>query len=324
MDIFKDQIIVHLGPVVLGVALNTWLFGLVSFQYASYFFTDFRDPLWIKLVVCGLAIIDTTHSLSLVYLLWFYCVENYLNPAALLVPLWPYRITMFVTVATSLIMHMFLSYRIMRLTNRLLSILMIGLTALTFALGFACGTVTWIWVRTAFDMPRVNVILSVWFGFQMITDTVLSGTLIYILLKSRSGLPKSATIVNTLVRTAIQTGLAGSVFSILTLSFYIIRIDTQIFAIFGIPIARVYTNTLMDSLLCRENLRGILLQMNEVESISVDGRRISMRTAQPRFRPHDQLSLASVGDEPPSPLSNNPNSDNDDNTHVPLAIHQLA
>ncbi|PPR00471.1 hypothetical protein CVT24_004532 [Panaeolus cyanescens] len=194
-------------------------------------------------------------------------VENYTNPLALLVPLWPYRITMFITVFTALIMHMFLSYRIMRLTNRLLCILMLALTALTFTIGLACSTVTWMWVRTAVDMPRVNVIMSVWFGFEMITDTLLSGTLISILLKSRSHFPKSETIVNTLVRTAVQTGekpvsvfssviqlihsplsqiistgLAGSIFSILTLAFYIIRKETQIFAIFGIPIARVYTN----------------------------------------------------------------------------------
>lgn len=49
---------------------------------------------------------------------------------------------------------------IMRLTNRLLSILMIGLTALTFAVGFACGTVTWIWVRTYVATPPPILLLQ--------------------------------------------------------------------------------------------------------------------------------------------------------------------
>ena len=88
---------------------------------------------------------------------------------------------------------------------------------------------------------------------------ILAASLIYALNKSRSGLQELDTVVNRLIRTAIQTGnfrvrvltrrrtesslgLFSGIFAILTLVFYLARQDTELWAFFGLPISRLYTN----------------------------------------------------------------------------------
>ncbi|KAJ2926585.1 hypothetical protein H1R20_g10521, partial [Candolleomyces eurysporus] len=39
-----------LGALLCGVCLNTYLYGLVTYQYGAYFNAKFDDPKWMKYV----------------------------------------------------------------------------------------------------------------------------------------------------------------------------------------------------------------------------------------------------------------------------------
>ncbi|GLB38282.1 putative expressed protein [Lyophyllum shimeji] len=73
-----------LGALLLGVFFNTYIFGLVSFQYAAYHNMKVHDPRWIRSLVFLMFCLDTFHSASVIYMAWGYSVENYNNPIALL------------------------------------------------------------------------------------------------------------------------------------------------------------------------------------------------------------------------------------------------
>ncbi|KDR82638.1 hypothetical protein GALMADRAFT_151711 [Galerina marginata CBS 339.88] len=250
----------NLGPVLLGVFFNTYLYGIVTFQYSAYLSTKFRDPLWVKAIVVALFFLDTFHTSSLIYMAWYYLIENYANYLALLSPVWPYPSSMFVTAITALLTHLFLAYRTLRLTNIYVYGGLVLLSLCSFSTGLVCSVKT-LAVKDATQMSSANPYLSSWLSLEVIADAFISGTLIYALRQSRTGFEKSDTVINRLMRTSIQTGLFSGVFSILTLAFFLGRPDTQMFAFFGLPISRLYTNTLMDTLLCREGLRGLLRQV---------------------------------------------------------------
>ncbi|KAG6837612.1 hypothetical protein H0H93_006133 [Arthromyces matolae] len=148
----------NLGFLLLGIFFNTFLYGLVSYQYAVYYSTKFNDATWIKLLVVVLFCLDTFHSASVIYMAWVYCVENFDNPLILLA-------------------------------------------------------------------------------------------------RSRTGFHNTDTIIKRLIRATLQTGLLTGVFSMLALVTFLRSPRTMLYGMFGILIGRIYTSTLMDTLLVRHTLR---------------------------------------------------------------------
>jgi hypothetical protein len=98
------------------------------------------------------------------------------------------------------------------------------------------------------------------------------GTLITILTLSRTGFRKTDTVLNRLIRGAIQTGLFAGIFSLGDLITFVRLPTTNLYGMFAIPIGRIYTNvsvvgamraainkrlkTLLDTLLSREELKA--------------------------------------------------------------------
>jgi thioester reductase-like protein len=66
--------------------------------------------------------------------------------------------------------------------------------------------------------------------------------LTYILSRSRTGFRKTDTIINRLIRGAIQTGLFASIFALADLFSFVLHGDTNLYAMFAFPIGRIYTN----------------------------------------------------------------------------------
>ncbi|CAA7264583.1 unnamed protein product [Cyclocybe aegerita] len=102
-----------------------------------------------------------------------------------------------------------------------------------------------------------------WLSLQVAVDMIISSVLAYTLVKSRTGFDASDTVINRLVRTTIQSGILCGLFSILALVMFLAKPYTQLYAVAGYPIGRLYTNAVMDSLLSRKFVRGILGHGNE-------------------------------------------------------------
>ena len=91
-------------------------------------------------------------------------------------------------------------------------------------------------------------------------------TLVVVLSRSRTGIRKTDTILNRFIRGAIQTGLFASIFALGNLICFVVLPETNFYGMFAIPIGRIYTNTLLDTLLCRELLNAVT---DGVENVSV-------------------------------------------------------
>ena len=60
--------------------------------------------------------------------------------------------------------------------------------------------------------------------------------------RSRTGFRKTDTILNRFIRSAIQTGLFASILALGDLITFVVLPDMNFYAMFTIPIGRVYTN----------------------------------------------------------------------------------
>ncbi|KAF8073659.1 hypothetical protein FPV67DRAFT_759512 [Lyophyllum atratum] len=244
-----------LGALLIGVFLNTYFYGFVSYQYISYHRKKFNDPRSIHVLVLLLFLLDTFHSISLLYVAWFHAVKNYDNPRALLGIVWPYPATAITTSITAFLVQMFLGYRIFRLTKSKIGYSIIILLSLpSLVIGMTCGVYA-LQLKSLSDAARLQYISTTWLCLEMGIDSLITGVLICLLLQSRTGFRKSNPIVNQLIRVSIQTGLFTGIFSMVTLILVVKFPTSYLYAITGIPVSSVYTNTLMDTLLVRHALR---------------------------------------------------------------------
>ncbi|TFK37449.1 hypothetical protein BDQ12DRAFT_724281 [Crucibulum laeve] len=105
---------------------------------------------------------------------------------------------------------------------------------------------------------RLEIPVTCWLVLQTATDLILNGLLIYILARQRTGVQRTDTVLKRLIRGAVQSGLFVTVFAMGDLFSFRFRSATNLYAMFAYPIGRVYTNTLMDTLNTRVNLRAIM------------------------------------------------------------------
>ncbi|KAH7921677.1 hypothetical protein BV22DRAFT_1132059 [Leucogyrophana mollusca] len=255
-----------IGTLLIGIFFNTYLYGLVTYQFAAYYKSDFGDRPAIKYMVLFLFILDTIHSATSIYMAWIYCVENYGNPTALTIAVWPYTFTPIATALAALVTQVFLGYRILRLSNsKVLFGVVILLAIPSFALGMACGIKAWI-IKVLVELPKINNIVTAWLAMQVGCDAFITATLTIILSRSRTGFRKTDTVLNRLIRGAIQTGLFAGIFSLGDLVSFLSWPDTNLYGMFAVPIGRIYTNTLLDTLLTRTELKNKMAGTYDVGS----------------------------------------------------------
>lgn len=135
------------------------------------------------------------------------------------------------------------------------------------------------------------IITSMCYGYSIFLGLIIwhliSVSLTIILARSRTGFRKTDTVLNKLIRGAVQTGLFAGIFSIGDLICFLKVPETNLYGMFAIPIGRIYTNvrffilcynsaccsfyclwiqTLLDTLLTRDELREQLSSVKEIDS----------------------------------------------------------
>ncbi|KAF8553137.1 hypothetical protein OG21DRAFT_1485659 [Imleria badia] len=245
-----------IGTLLVGIFFNTFLYGLVTYQFALYYQTKFNDRPALKYTVLFLFILDTFHSGAVIYMAWDYTVTNFGNPAALTVAMWPITFTPVSFALAALVTHIYLAIRIWRLTSsKFLYGVVILLAIISFILGTVCSIESWI-IKVISELPRITPLVIAWLSVQVIVDIFITITLVIVFSRSRTGFRKTDTILNRFIRGAIQTGLFASIFSLGDLITFTVVPDMNLYVMFAIPIGRIYTNTLLDTLLAREMLKA--------------------------------------------------------------------
>jgi len=244
-----------IGVLLLGLFFNTYLYGLVTYQFIVYRNTKYNDPLWIRSIVGSLFCIDTLHSAVAVYAAWEMCVTNYGNPASLAFVSWTIPFTACATALAALVTQAFLGHRVLVLTK---SKLLVGVIALCSIIGFVFGLYAGIYSGILHAVAKFGPLsfpVTMWLVFQTSADVIITISLSYILSRSRTGFRRTDTIINRLIRGAVQTGLFASLFALADMFSFLLHRNTNLYAMFAYPLGRIYTNTLLDTLNARLGLK---------------------------------------------------------------------
>lgn len=259
------------GTLLIGIFFNTYLYGLVSYQFAAYHRAGYDDGKLVKLMILFLFLLDTFHSGAVIYMAWYYVVTNYNNPDVLSIELWPYMFTPIGTALSALLTQTFLAVRIWRFGRSRILIGIIGALAVPcFVLGMACGIKAWN-IKYMAQMVSITNLATAWLVSQVTVDTIVTVSMTYMLSKSRTGFQKTDNVINRLIRGAVQTGLFAGIFSLGDMITFLLWPETNLYGMFAIPIGRIYTNTLLDTLLSRHDLRDQMAGTINMDSMSAWG-----------------------------------------------------
>jgi hypothetical protein len=256
------------GVLFIGIVFNTFLYGLVCYQFLIYYTSKHKDPLWIRLVVGTLFTIDTVHTSVGIYAGYETCVTNYGNPASLEVVTWTIPFLAIATATAAIITQIFLSHRVYYLTKSkplIGAIMMISSSA--FILAVYAG-VRAIQVKELSNFGELIPPVMAWLALQTTSDWIITIVLTAALMKSRTGFHRTDSVIHRLVRGAIQTGLFASIFALGDLCTFKLHVGTNLYAMFAYPIGRIYTNTLMDTLNARSEFRDMLNRTVDLDSES--------------------------------------------------------
>ncbi|KAH9940477.1 uncharacterized protein BXZ73DRAFT_75566 [Epithele typhae] len=230
-----------LGPVVISVTFNAFLYGFSVLQFMQYRSRLFTDTRLTQLLVAWTFFVDTFHTCALCWMVWTFIVDNFGNPAFVSDAPWPLAATPALVGITAMPIEIYFAHRIWTISqNRRLYWFVIVLIAATFITSITCAALV-IAQATVIGLERLLPSIDAWLGLQALTEAVISYALLHYNVKSRTGFRRAETIKNKIADLFIQTSLLTSLFTVVQT----ITPSTNFHLLLGLPMGRVYTCCLL-------------------------------------------------------------------------------
>ncbi|KAF7350612.1 hypothetical protein MSAN_01621300 [Mycena sanguinolenta] len=238
------------------------------YTYLTQNLPGFKDPLWVKCLVAFLFATNITQAAALVYMAWFYCVTNFANPEIVYYSMWPYAFTVLTTAILAITNEMFQTWKIYLFTrNKTFVVLLTAASLVLCGLGITVGVKAWLNLELA-KMAALQPIVEASIALQCGIDATITAILTLTLRKSKTSFAHTDRILNRLIRAAVQSGSFTAFFALGSLFMFRFASKTNMIALFALPIGRIYTHTIMDHLVCREQLQHILTTNADIMSAS--------------------------------------------------------
>jgi len=150
------------GALLIGGIASAVLWGIACSQAVKYYQSFPKDPRILHVIVPVLLVIDTFSFFLVCHVLYWYLIDNFLNPLVFLKPVWSLVIHVAVTSVTTFIVRCLFLRRVWYLSsgNRTLC----GLIIITSMLDLICGiaiTIRALELSTFAELSRLAVCRAV-------------------------------------------------------------------------------------------------------------------------------------------------------------------
>ncbi|CAK5271329.1 unnamed protein product [Mycena citricolor] len=259
-----------LGALCVAYMLAWGLFGVMSMQTYRYYHIFIKDALWIKTLVGGLWILDTLQLVLIGSCLYFWVITNYANPAVLANSTWTFNIGILVTNSIVIIVQFFLARRVWILSNRnyLLTGLIVTLSCCYYGFEMDRAAVQLVKIELFF---KFQTIASVGLACAAAADLTIATSLSWYLLRSRTGIKTTDSVVNKLILYAMNTGTLTAIVVLIDMICFLTMPNNLIHIAFNLVSGKLYTNSLLATLNYRDTVRSHApraMNMNTTISLS--------------------------------------------------------
>ncbi|KAH9886054.1 hypothetical protein C8Q73DRAFT_716725 [Cubamyces lactineus] len=246
------------GALLLGSFLGFILYGLTVHQVYRYFrFPAYeKDPVYVRSTVAAVLVLETLHSALAMHLCYYYLVQNYFRPQALLKGIWSADVLPFITGLLIMVTQTFFARRVFLLNRRTVVIVVFVLMLLLGQLGFSTAcTVEAFTQPDLFHVENMQWLSICAVALVIAADSLLTFCLTYNLYRSRTGIRSTDSILRLLIIYTINNGLLTGTLSTIALFMAIFYPHALITDGINICIVKAYANTLLSVLNSRHLLR---------------------------------------------------------------------
>ncbi|TFK89681.1 hypothetical protein K466DRAFT_597565 [Polyporus arcularius HHB13444] len=251
------------GVMLLSTIITAALYGFTVLQ-TLYYFEQFPKDSWLlKTSIVVLWILDTLTTVFDTHEVYFYLIQNYNNPPALLKEIWSAQAELLVTYTVVLIVQIFFLLRMHHLRPHMWYIpAFLGVVALaSYAMVVAIFTrVVHDSAWTDTDRPAVTRPLTANWVLGMIVDIGITVVLCWYLWSEKGAVrQKTNVMLNRIIVVLVNRGAIAAVVQVLTLLTKFIWPQTLVWLAFHNALSKVYTNSMLATLNARVGLRKIIM-----------------------------------------------------------------
>jgi len=247
-----------LGGTIAGLIYTSILLGAISIQVWLYFLKFPQDALWIKALVISLTVGQVLNLACVASAVWSVTIEGHLflvsNP-------WNSSIYLFVNPISSVAVHCFFAGRIKKMTKTPWPALLVLCGSLsTLVFGLYIGILGIRRFRGTTSSYGDRGIIIGWCLSQAVTDLIIAGMMIFLLLRIRTGFSRTNRALSLMVTYAINSGLTTSLLAVASLILYCTypHYPHFVYQSCTVSLGAVYTVTLLANLHARERVRARL------------------------------------------------------------------
>ncbi|EIW57724.1 uncharacterized protein TRAVEDRAFT_48759 [Trametes versicolor FP-101664 SS1] len=245
------------GATLLGTFFGLILYGLAIHQVYRYSRMGFNDSWFIKGYVAFIMLVDTLHVILSMHTCYYYLVGHYFQPAVLFTRVWSIDNLGLIAAVTIVSCQCFYARRVWLIGPKYRFLVVI---AVVIFLGeLACSTYA---AAQASLLPsygefrELTWLYSVAFALVVVSDIILTTVLIFVLHRSRTGIAKTDSMLDVLIAYIISTGLLTEIFSILSLIFPLVYLNStsMVYIALDIVVTKMYVNSVIGTLNFRRTL----------------------------------------------------------------------
>lgn len=261
---------VNLGPFIAGLAFQMFMMGVLTLQCWTYFETmsskDSRWNRWLVGIMLFTGAFQTATDFEILYdsFVTGYGRIGYWNKYN-----WTFTYELGWTALIALIAQIFFLHRCFLVTKSYIFLVLCGIGA---AVAFSAGVAASVGLIEAAYYTRTDMILApgiTWLIATALTDMAISAVLIVKLRNTRTSFRSTERMVSKMIRLAFETASLTSLIAILNLILYAgFGKKNSIHLFFQFTVGKMYTHSVMVTLLARSKIRGKDSENNNIHVVS--------------------------------------------------------
>ncbi|KAF8334913.1 uncharacterized protein EI90DRAFT_3120783 [Cantharellus anzutake] len=245
------------GGYLCGLVLETILLGVITVQVFLYYHRFPKDHICLKSTVGFLWLVQMFQVTAATASLYRAFIHNFDTlPSS---TIWYDTFYQISTVICSTIVQLYFVLRLYRFGGSIWLPMLVALLTLG-----QVGTGLAIWIKANISHGLESFIRPIryteipWLTLEAVADLVIAFSMSYFLQKRRTGFRQTDTVLRTLTVYAINTGLLTSILALAVMFAFVFYGFHFIHLTFIVPLAGVYTASLLANLHSRSTLRGQL------------------------------------------------------------------
>ncbi|KAJ7694358.1 hypothetical protein B0H17DRAFT_1329994 [Mycena rosella] len=242
------------GPLLIGVLLNTLLYGIMLIQAFIYYQRYNSDRAWFRYLVLYLVIAETANWICDIGLIYEPLIIRYATAEALTTSPLLLRADGILTVLISTPVQLFIAWRVRVITRSAILPAVISILAIV-SLGGGISVTAVVSMHPDYaSFPSFKAEVTTWLVSTSACDVFLTSSLVYSLVCiwiRKTRVVATDSYINKIIRLTVQTGLITAAAACLDLALFIALSNTTLNFMSDFPLSKLYTNSLISTLNAR-------------------------------------------------------------------------